>query len=222
MSGRGVGAGSGASGKTFGQLEREVAELRRLVKELIQPKSRARVVNVGGDTARFFKLIEDAAPSGLTPVYALQVANPSGGSPATTPEHVVPWLSGDAGAKADYIAMYEKISGAWYFSQGDCPAACPTDGTLSVGSPPTGTVGVAYTHSVSGTGLTGGGYSSVDFAGLPPGLTHDEEDISGTPTEAGTFYVVVTATAVNSEDAEATCTITKVLRIVIEEAEEEE
>lgn len=47
MSSRGVGAGSGRSGKSFEQLEREVAELRRLVKELIQPKSRARVVNVG-------------------------------------------------------------------------------------------------------------------------------------------------------------------------------
>ena len=47
MSGRGVGAGSGRSGKSFEQLEREVAELRRLVKELMQPKSRARVVNVG-------------------------------------------------------------------------------------------------------------------------------------------------------------------------------
>ena len=33
--------------KTVGQLEREVIELRKLVKELMQPKSKARVVNVG-------------------------------------------------------------------------------------------------------------------------------------------------------------------------------
>ena len=36
--------------KTVGQLERELIELRRLVKELLQPKSKARVVNVGNST----------------------------------------------------------------------------------------------------------------------------------------------------------------------------
>lgn len=48
MSGRGVGAGSGRSGKSFEQLEREFVELRRLVKDLIQPKSRARIIISGG------------------------------------------------------------------------------------------------------------------------------------------------------------------------------
>jgi hypothetical protein len=222
MSGRGVGAGSGASGKTFGQLEREVAELKRLVKELIQPKSRARVVNVGsGASGRFYKLIEDSHPTnGLIQKYAVRVGSPAGEAPETTPSLVVPWLL--APVLAGHIGWYMQYDSKWYFIQGDCPTECPNDGVLTVGSPPTGTVDEAYSHAVSGSGLTGGDYSSVDFTGLPPGLTHDEEEISGTPTEAGTFYVVVTATAPNSDDEDLTCTLTRVLRIVIEEAEEEE
>lgn len=54
MSGRGVGAGSGRSGKSFEQLEREVMELRRLVNGLVQPKSKARVVNVAASPGSFF------------------------------------------------------------------------------------------------------------------------------------------------------------------------
>jgi len=207
--------------KTVGQLEREVIELRRLVKELIQPKNKAKVVNVGGSVGRWYKLIEDSHPTnGLLPRYAVRVKSPAGDDPESTPSLVVPWLL--APVKAGHVAWYVLDAGKWYFNQGDCPEECTSDGTLDVDSPATGTVGEAFTHSVSGTGLTGGGYTSVEFDGLPDGITADDEDLSGTPTTAGTYYVIVTATSPGTGDSEGdTCTLTRVLVITIEEAEEE-
>jgi hypothetical protein len=173
----------------------------------------------GGSRGRWYKLIEDTHPTnGLIQKYAVRVDSPAGENPETIPQLVVPWVL--APALAGHIGWYMADKGKWYFIQGDCPAECPNDGVLTVGTAPIGTAGVAYSHAITGSGLTGGGYSSVGFDGLPPGLTNDEEDISGTPTEAGTFYVVVSATAPNSADAESSCTLTRVLRIVIQEAEE--
>jgi hypothetical protein len=175
---------------------------------------------VRGGSSRFFMLIEDSTSSTTAEFWAKQVVDPTGASPSATPEKVTPWVA--AGAQAGYIAMYERINGKWYFSQGACFSICTTAGVLTVGTAPAGTVGVAYSHSVSGSGLTAGDFSTVDFEGLPPGLDHTAEAISGTPTEAGTFYVIVTATAPGSGDSTGeTCTLTKVLVITIAPEEEE-
>jgi hypothetical protein len=208
MSGRGVGAGSGASGKTFGQLEREVAELRRLVKELIQPKSRARVVNVGVGNLKFFKLREDAIGGAKTTVWA-EDSNSTGSSLGGYTQ-VVSWNSLLADAQAGYWGLFGLVSGEWVFVQSDCITACGHDGTITVGTPPEGTVDAEYAgHTVTSSGTTG-----LAITGLPPGLTASGGVISGTPTEAGTFYAVATA-----EDGD--CTITRIVLIVINPAEEE-
>ena len=201
------------NGRTYGFAKTDAEELVQLIGngdvEYTEGKVRG-----GGGSAKFFKLIEDSTSSTSAEFWAVSVTTPAGASPSTDPVKVTPWVA--ATAQAGYIAMYERIGGKWYFSQGPCFTVCTTAGTLSVGSPPAGTVGAAYSHSVSGSGLTGGNYSSVDFEDLPPGLTHTAEAISGTPTQAGTFYVIVTATAPGSGDSTGdTCTLTRVLVITI-------
>jgi hypothetical protein len=207
--------------QVFGFNAADADELIQLIGSKDETHVEGRVRGGGGSAGRFYKLIEDSHPTnGLIQKYAVRVGSPAGESPETTPILVVPWLL--APVLAGHIGWYMQHDGKWYFIQGDCPAECPNDGVLTVGTAPNGTVGEAYSHAVSGSGLTDGDLSSVGFEGLPPGLTGTDGAISGTPTEAGTFYVVVSATAPNSEDEEETCTLTRVLVIVIEETEEEE
>jgi hypothetical protein len=64
-----------------------------------------------------------------------------------------------------------------------------------------GKVGDAYTASLSASGATG-----ITFAatGLPAGLTLSADGtLSGTPTEAGTYLITVTASATGAQSAEA-------------------
>jgi hypothetical protein len=63
---------------------------------------------------------------------------------------------------------------------------------ISTSSLPNGTVGTAYTASVSATG--GAPPYTWTITGLPTGLTASGANISGTPTQSGTFTITVKVT----------------------------
>ena len=66
-------------------------------------------------------------------------------------------------------------------------AVAPTITTTSL---PNGTVGAAYSHTLAATGTAPITWSA---SGLPNGLSISGDRISGTPTQAGTFQVTLTA-----------------------------
>ena len=74
--------------------------------------------------------------------------------------------------------------------------------TISPETLPAGTVGTAYSQTLTATGETGPFSFSVSSGSLPPGLTLSSEGvISGTPTAAGSFSFTVQA--INSRVAQA-------------------
>ncbi len=81
------------------------------------------------------------------------------------------------------------------------PAATP--GTLTLTSPPAGTVSVPYTGSIGVTGGSGS-YTCKITGTLPVGLTASNCTITGTPTVAGTTTLTVTATDSSSPAATVT------------------
>lgn len=143
-------------------------------------------------------------------VGALSVVTLDGGLP--------PGVTLDGGA----LSGVPSLKGSYSFTQrltdsfgcGTGPAtwqfnvSCPTQ-TLAPAAPPAGTTGVAYpstTFTLSGAV----GASQVTIANpLPIGLTLNGATISGTPTEAGTFPLAVSA--VDS----ATCGVAQSLALVI-------
>lgn len=106
-----------------------------------------------------------------------------------------------AGNGQPYVSTYGRIinpaltSGASWTVAGTTtpppPPPPPTPVSIS-GSLPGGTVGVAYTASLSAAGGTPPYVWSV--SGLPPGLTLNAGTLSGAPTAAGSYAVGVTAT----------------------------
>ena len=70
---------------------------------------------------------------------------------------------------------------------------------------PTGTVGTAYTAALSATGFGPFTYAAT---GLPAGLSVSGAAVKGTPTAAGTFSVVLTATDAAGATASATVSLT--------------
>ena len=157
----------------------------------------------GGGGLKYFKLREDCTGNGA---FWAQLSDRNG-SDGGGYYQVYNWLGLITDAQAGYVAQYSKINGTWDFTQGPCITPCETTGTLSVGSPPDGTVDTPYTHSVTGTNLD----SAISIGGLPPGLSASGGDISGTPTTAGTYYGTATATA-------DSCTLTRVFVITIASA----
>jgi Putative Ig domain/MBG domain len=83
------------------------------------------------------------------------------------------------------------------------PPPPPSVPLITSGAPPAGTVGVPYAiGGNAGFSLTGSGgiqpyhwsWSAASGSSLPPGLTINNVGISGQPTSAGTYKVVVTVT----------------------------
>lgn len=67
--------------------------------------------------------------------------------------------------------------------------------TVSPSSLPTGTGGVAYSHTISANGGSGGYTFSLSAGALPPGIAVSSAGlVSGTPTTAGSYTFTVTAT----------------------------
>ena len=96
----------------------------------------------------------------------------------------------------------------------DCiPATCAAGGasitlTPSSGDATDGTVDTPYTFSgITTANLSG----AATAANLPPGLTLSGTTISGTPTTAGTYYVVLTGPKTGG------CDVKRILKITINE-----
>jgi hypothetical protein len=83
-------------------------------------------------------------------------------------------------------------------SAGKCrPGSCPAI-TINPATLPNGTAGVTYNQSFTATGGAAPYAFGVSGASLPPGLTLSAAGtLSGTPTQKGTFTVVIKATDVN-------------------------
>lgn len=172
-----------------------------------------------GDKGKFFKLLEDVTGSGTTTVWAEN----SDEDETSLGGHVqvVSWGSGSIinGAKDGYHGLYIRVKGKWMFVQGGCVVPCPTDGSITGGTGTAGTVGESYPgHTIASSGLDGG----LTVTGLPPGLSVDGSgNITGTPTEAGSFFVKVTGSAPKTGDgAVGNCTITRLIPITIVPAPE--
>ncbi|HEY9015377.1 MAG TPA: Ig domain-containing protein, partial [Gemmatimonadales bacterium] len=89
----------------------------------------------------------------------------------------------------------------------DAPASPPV---LGCNSPPTGTMGVAYSHTLSTTGGTSPFYYVITAGSLPPGLYIGASDgtITGTPVTYGTYSFTATVTDNVSLTDDAACSIT--------------
>jgi len=89
----------------------------------------------------------------------------------------------------------------------DAPASPPV---LGCNSPPTGTMGVAYSHTLSTTGGTSPFYYVITAGSLPPGLYIGASDgtITGTPVTYGTYSFTATVTDNVSLSDDAACSIT--------------
>ncbi|MFH0996990.1 MAG: IPTL-CTERM sorting domain-containing protein [Pseudomonadota bacterium] len=75
-------------------------------------------------------------------------------------------------------------------------AACPLISLLPAPPLSQGTVGVAYSKTITASGGTGSYTFSITAGSLPTGLSRTGGLISGTPTTAGSYTFTVTATDV--------------------------
>jgi len=169
---------------------------------------------------RYFELAEDANVTGRAYIYAYPALLDETTSDLTrdesieTPFKLYQWqliLGSPNYAKAGYTGIYSTDDqGRSVFVNGPCIGGCQADGTLNLDLP-AGEVGTAYSHTVTGTDIDD---TTIDASNLPDGLTFDSvlNEINGTPTVAGTFLVVLTATSNNA------CAITNIMEVVITEA----
>lgn len=166
----------------------------------------------GGGADRHFVTLEDFPSNG--PCYAKWTTRL--GTDAIEVLQIYAFDNILAGAQPPYRCICTLIDGEWCVIHGGCITTCASSGVLSVGTAPDGTEGVAYAgHSVSGSNLNANSFTAT---GLPAGLSMSTAGaISGTPTTAGTYYVVVQATSPKTGGG-GDCTLSKVLPIVIKEA----
>lgn len=113
-------------------------------------------------------------------------------------------------AKAGYGCIYEKNDkGQWEFVNGPCIGGCQATGSVNTEFPDA-VVDEEYTHTVTGTSIDEG---TLSVTGLPAGLTYNTatDQITGTPTAAGTTQITVTATD------DTGCVITRIVDFVVTE-----
>ena len=174
----------------------------------------------GGGGHAYFKLMEDVSGSGVVEALGKR-CDRDGTNERGNPVTVASWKGLLDGAQAGYWAQFCMVDGNWDFQQGDCITKCESGGSITPGTPVGGEVGTAYPgHTVTSAGLDAG---TLAASGLPAGLTMDTSgSVSGTPTEAGTFYVSLSGTADKTGPGTVTggakCTVTKVMIITIAEA----
>jgi hypothetical protein len=164
---------------------------------------------------RFYRLMEDVSGNGLFYAKLTDVSNTTPASDATWTQ-VRNWDTLLNGALAGSRYLFGQVDGEWVVVQGNCVTGCTHAGTLTVGTAPDGEVGTEY----AGHTITISGVSSVSATGLPPGLSYSAGEITGTPTEAGTFHITITGTAA-AVPGPGNCTLTRVLVIVITPEPEE-
>ncbi|MCU0437663.1 MAG: putative Ig domain-containing protein [Raineya sp.] len=138
--------------------------------------------SVTGNTQSVFYSVSPALPAGL-------VLNLFSGQITGTPTTFT--------SANTYTVTASQSSGACVVSQSYTFAVnCPT-ATLNPSTLPNGTIGVAYSQTVTQTGLpTGAPTWSVSSGSLPTGLTLNSSTgvISGTPTTLGIFNFTIQAT----------------------------
>jgi hypothetical protein len=169
----------------------------------------------GGGGAKYFILAEDANVTGRGYIYAKPAAiNQTTGDieeSGTALFKLWNWqliLTTPTYAKAGYSGVCSSNN---IFLNGPCIGGCQANGSIATGDIPAGEVDAEYSHTVTGTTID---ETTIDVTGLPAGLTYDAvtQEISGTPTEAGTTLITVTA------DADNGCPITKIVEFVVTES----
>lgn len=100
------------------------------------------------------------------------------------------------------------------------PCSIVIGGSLAItcGSPPIGTVGLAYSHVFPATGGTPPYTFSITAGGLPPGLSLNTGTgaVTGTPTDAGTFGFTIQVQDSVSATASVPCSISIVSVLTID------
>ena len=152
----------------------------------------------GGTAPYIFGVTSGALPPGLT----LTSAGVLAGTPTTAGTTTFTVQATDANGCIG-LSTYTMIIAAAPAPPPGCPVI-----TLSPATLPNGTVGVAYSQTISASGGTGPYSFGVTSGVLPPGLTLTPAGLlAGTPTLAGTSIVTIRGTDANGCFASITYTI---------------
>ena len=167
----------------------------------------------GGNETRHFVLLEDFKANG--PCWAKWVSRL--GTTSRGEFQLYSFGNLIDGALPGYRCQATYIDSEWSISFGGCPDQCSSSGTIINVAWPGGTVSTPYTHTVTGSNLNANSFGAT---GLPAGLSMANTGaVTGTPTTAGTYLVIVTATSPGTGvDTGNTCTITKAFQVTIAEA----
>jgi len=140
------------------------------------------IIGVSGGTAPYSCLQAGGSlPAGLT----LSASCVVSGTPTTAGTSVVMVKASDASSPVETITGPESIT----------VSAAANTTTLSLSSPPNGTVGVPYSGAIGVSGGTSPYNCTITAGTLPAGLTLGAGCmITGTPTVAGTAMLTVSAT----------------------------